>query len=115
MGWRTKLALAWQQHRLLFLAFVVASVLAVVFIGRTVAFYAYWATHKQVPIEEWMTIGYIARSYDVDRDMLREALGLDTEQPDRRTLAQIAAARGITVAALIDMIEEAIAQARAPA
>jgi hypothetical protein len=115
MGWRAKVALAWRQHRLLFLAFVMASVLAVVFIGRTIGFYAYWATHKQVPIEEWMTIGYIARSYDIDRGVLRETLGLNADQPDRRTLAQIAASRGMTVGMLIDMIEEAIARARAPA
>lgn len=115
MGWRAKLAVAWQQQRVLFLAFVVASLLTVVFIGRTAVFYAYWATHKEVPIEPWMTIGYVARSYDVDRDLLRGALDLDTDWPDRRTLAQIAASRGIPVDALIDMIEEAIAQARAPA
>lgn len=102
----------WREHRLLFLAFAVALGLAVLFAGRTTAFYIYWANHRDAPLQEWMTTGYVARSYSLDREELRLALGLEPSVRDRRTLLQIAAQKGIPVSQLIAEIEAAIAAAR---
>ena len=102
----------WREHRLLFLAFAVALALAVLFAGRTTVYYIYWANHRDAPLQGWMTIGYVAHSYSVDRDELRQALGLDSPDRDRRTLTQVAAQRGIPISQLIAEIEAAIAAAR---
>lgn len=108
----SRLALLWRDHRLLLIAFLVAALLAVAFTARTAAFYYYWSTHRDVPIEGWMTVGYVARSYDVDRDILREALGLALDQADRRPLEQIARDRGVPLAQLIAEVMAAIDAAR---
>ncbi|MEX4008111.1 hypothetical protein [Neoaquamicrobium sediminum] len=115
MNWRDIVGLTWRRHRALGIAFVIAGALTLFFLGRTIVFYTYWATHREVPIEDWMTVGYIARSYDIDRSHLRGMLGLEADEPDRRTLARIADDRGVPVTTLIDEIEAAIARAKAEA
>lgn len=105
----------WQHHRLLFLAFCAAALITLFLAARTAAFYAYWSMHRAVPIEDWMTIGYVARSWDVPPQTLRGALGLATEGHDRRSIARIAAERGVPAGMLIDDIEKAVADARSQA
>ncbi|WP_157384535.1 hypothetical protein [Nitratireductor soli] len=102
----------WQHHRLLFLAFCAAALITIFLALRTIAFYAYWSSHRAVPIEDWMTIGYVARSWDVPPQTLRGALGISIDGRDRRSIARIAAERGVPVDVLIDEIEKAIADAR---
>lgn len=60
-----------------------------------------------------MTVGYVARSYDVDRDGLAAALGLDPDHPGRLSLAQIAARSGRTLPEVEADLRTAIALARA--
>lgn len=59
-----------------------------------------------------MTVGYVARSYDVDRDGLAAALGLDPDHPGRLSLAQIAARSGRTLPEVEADLRTAIALAR---
>jgi hypothetical protein len=101
-----------RRRRLLLIAFAVAVVAVAVLGSRLVVRGFYWAGHRDQPIEGWMTVGMVARSYAVPRGALDTALGLG-DRRDRRPLAEIAAARGETVEAVIGRLQAAVAAARA--
>jgi hypothetical protein len=87
----------WRTNKLLVIAFAIALSLTVVFGIRTTAFLIYWSTHQNEPVAGWMPAGYVAKSYRVDIELVREALGLDPQARDRRPIARIAADRGVPV------------------
>ena len=64
-------------------------------------------------IEGWMPLGYVARSWNVPRDVLRTAAGLGPEDTTRRNLDLIAQDRHVPLPQLIATIESAIAGWRA--
>lgn len=100
-------------------AFVIAVVATLFFVVRLVAFSIYWADpeHRDQTIEAWMTPGYVAHSWDVPRDVMNAALGIEPspEAPPlkRKKIEDLAKERGISVARLIARIDEAIAIHRA--
>lgn len=100
------------HRRLLIVAFALALVLTGVFGGRLVVSSLYWAQQRDRPIEPWMTVGMVARSYHVPRASLAAALDLGAAR-DRRTLAEIARASGLSEADVVARLEAAIAVARA--
>ncbi len=102
----------WQTHRLLLIAFAAAAALTLFFAIRTAAFFVYWANHQELPIEGWMTIGYVAHSYRVPPERLQEALGFDPRDPNRHPLGRIARETDVPLAELIDRVEAAIAALR---
>jgi hypothetical protein len=103
----------WRTNRLLVIAFAIALTLTVVFGVRTTAFLIYWSNHQNVPIAGWMPAGYVAKSYRVDIETVREALGLDPEAHDRRPIARIAKDRGVPVEVLISDVNAALKAAEA--
>ncbi len=105
----------WVTNRLLVIAFAVAVALTLFFGARTATRYVYWTAHREEPVQSWMTIGYIAKSWSVERNAVFEAAGIDPLSRDRRTLARIARERGESVDDLIARIERAVADARAQA
>ncbi|HCL66615.1 MAG TPA: hypothetical protein DIC56_17605 [Rhizobium sp.] len=110
------LAILWHRHRLLLGAFVGATLIALFFASRFLLSVLYWSdpAHRNQPLEGWMTIGYVAHSYDVSRDRLIESLGLrPPDKKERPTLERIAGERGQTLEAFETEIEAAIARLRA--
>ncbi|HEX6290481.1 MAG TPA: hypothetical protein VFZ66_14935 [Herpetosiphonaceae bacterium] len=65
------------------------------------------------PIQPWMTIPYVARSYQVPPPLLAEALGLPPGAKERRPLGQVAAGQGRAFADVKADVIQAIAQFRA--
>lgn len=102
------LAGLWQRRRFMLIAFVAASVLAAFFLVRAIGFWLYFADHRDEPIESWMTIRYIANSWRTDPRLVRDAVGLSKDGPDRRPLERIAAERGESVDQLAARILSAI-------
>jgi hypothetical protein len=107
----------WHHHRPTLIGFALILVIALVFAVRLALFTIYWSdpAHRNQPIKGWMTPGYVARSYDVDPDVIRALL---TPQPEvstgtRPTLERIAEAEGIALPDLIAQIEAAINAVRA--
>jgi hypothetical protein len=98
--------------------FLLAVVLAALFTVRTVAYTLYWREHREQPIERWMTVGYVAHSYGLPREVLEEALGLPPSAPplraDRRPLAEIAESQGKTFEQVKATLLQAIERARPP-
>lgn len=105
----------WRDHPRLVLAFALALGLSVFFAGRIVVSAVYWSSHRQETLAPWMTLGYVGRSWGVDPRALNKAAGLNLPEGNRLTLAEIAQARGVAVADLIDTLDQTIATMTAAA
>lgn len=106
----------WQHNRLLLVSFVLATAITLGFIIRISYGLIYWANYAQAPLEKWMPIGYVARSYDVDRQVLVEGLGLPRDSGAiRLSLAEVAKQTGIPYEALEVEIYRLINEANSPA
>lgn len=104
----------WQAPPWLTSAFLLACAVTLFFAGRLVFFTVYWATHQEMPVEPWMTVGYVARSWGLDPRELDAAAGLPVPEVKGRpqTLKEIAADRGVPVAEVIAEVEAAVARMR---
>ncbi|MCY0095412.1 hypothetical protein [Hoeflea ulvae] len=103
----------WRHNRWLTLSFLITLTLALVFIIRAGVFFVYWQNHADEPIEGWMTIRYVARSYRVDPKIVHAAAGLAEAGPDRRPLIRMARDQGLPLNTLATSIIEAIEADRA--
>lgn len=84
------------DRRLLWVLLVVSALATVFFTVRGVVQFVYWSdpAHRDQTLEPWMPIGFVARSYGVDREALATALDLSAD-PDRRlSLKDLAEMRG---------------------
>lgn len=99
----------WRRHRLLFLAFSIALVVTAFFAVRLLIVTLYWAdpAHEDQPVEGWMTPRYVAHSYDLPPEVVREVLELEPSDGRRRTLAEIASTSGLTLEEMQRRIAEA--------
>jgi hypothetical protein len=99
----------WRRNRLLFLAFVTAVVVTVFFAGRLLFFTVYWAdpSHRGQRLEDWMTPGYVAHSYGLPSEVVRDVLELDAGGGKRRTLAEITETSDLTLAEIQRRIDAA--------
>ncbi len=105
-------------HWLLAVIFVIALAAAGLFAVRAVRYSLYWRQHRDQPIAGWMTVNYVAHSYDVPADALWGALGLPPPpkppaRPDRRPLSAIATAQGKSFDQVRAALQQAIARERA--
>lgn len=107
-------AAAWRRHPWLTAAFALALAVTLGLAIRLTVFTIYWAdpAHRDQALEGWMTPGYIAHSWDLDRTTLRAVLGIDARPGEHPTLEEIAERRGEPVEALIARLEAAIAARR---
>jgi hypothetical protein len=101
----------WQQW-LFILGFVVSLVIVVIFALQ--AFRHAPRPRVNEPIRPWMTIPYIARSYNVPASVLYQALQLPHIPRDHRPLTVIARQQNRTVASVIAALQEAIKLAHPP-
>ncbi len=105
----------WRARPWLTSAFVLACAVTMFFALRLIFFTVYWSTHREMPVEGWMTVGYVARSWGVEPRALDSAAGLP--QPEVKghpqPLVEIARDRGVPVAAVIRDVEAAIATLKA--
>lgn len=111
----TGLARLWRDHRVPLVAFVLAVLLMLFFAGRLVVFTVYWAdpAHHELRPEGWMTPGYLARSWDLPRDAVAEALDITPTPGKPPTLADIAAERGQTLDAFLAEVRAILAEMQA--
>ena len=110
-----RLLALWRQRPWLTSAFVLACGVTLFFAGRFVVYTAYWATHREMTVEPWMTVGYVARSWGLDPRELDETAGLPAPEVKGKPqpLSEIARDRGVPVAQVIGEVEAAIAMLRA--
>ncbi len=104
---------AFRRHPVLVSAFVVFTLLALFFAGRFTARAIYWSTHQNQPVAAWMTVGYIAHSWNLDPRNLEAAAQLPPPAGHPLTLGEIASERGVPVDELIAAVEAAIVKLQA--
>ncbi len=111
----TRLLDLWRLRPVLTTAFVLACVATLFFAGSFAYRTAYWALHEEEPIQPWMTVGYIARSWDLNGREIDAVAGLPLPEVKGRPqpLSEIASDRGVPVADVIAEVEAAIASLRA--
>lgn len=109
-----RLFAVWSARPWLTSAFLLACAVTLFFAGRLVFYTAYWATHREMPVQGWMTVGYVARSWGVDPRDLDAAAGLPLPEVKGRPqpLAEIARDRGVPVAEVIADVEAALREMR---
>lgn len=100
-------------RRLLIGLFVIVVALTGYQIVRTVSTAIYWQQHRDEPIAQWMSVGYVAHSYHVPPWVLERAIGLP-QRPDHRPLGKIAADRGQNFSEIEANLKYAIVHARPP-
>jgi len=102
-----------RENSLLVLAFALLLGLAVFFAVGAFRHARNLDIAIEQPVASWMTPRYVALSWDVPREAMMEILGLEPPGPGRRTLADIAAEKGISVEEYITLIKAGIAAFRA--
>jgi hypothetical protein len=110
-----RLFTAWTLRPWLTSAFLLACAVTLFFAGRLVFFTIYWTTHQEMPVQGWMTVGYVARSWGLEPLELDAEAGLPLPEEKRRAqpLSEIARDRGVPVAEVIAEVEAAVAALRA--
>lgn len=110
-----RLLTLWRVRPWLTSAFLLACAVTLFFAGSFVWHSVYWATHREEPVRGWMTVGYVARSWDLDgREIDRLAgLPLPEVKGHPQTLREIAGDRGVPVAEVIAEVEAAVETLRA--
>ncbi len=90
----------WKRHKFMVIGFTLAMAVSIFLLVRLGFNVAYWSQHKNVEIEGWMPLGYIAHSYDVEVEVVLEAVGLDEIPRQRITLDEVARIKGVPVSEL---------------
>lgn len=105
----------WRARPWLTSAFLLACAVTLFFAGRFTVYTVYWATHQEVPVEPWMTVGYVARSWGLEPRALDAEAGMPVPEVKGhpQTLEEIARDRGVPVAEVIAEVEAAVARMKA--
>lgn len=101
----------WRHHKLLLLAFSLAAALTLLFAVRMVAFSLYWADpeHQYQPLEGWMTLRYVAHSYQLNPKDVDRILQIDAAPDGRQTLQRLMQQKNMTLHDLQLRLDEFIA------
>ncbi len=102
----------WHTRRGLLLAFVVVLAVTLFLVARTILLFTYWQSHRDAELQPWMTLGYVERSYGLPPRSLRGLAGEDVQPGQRLTLAELAAARGMSLDQFEQEVQGAIDAAR---
>jgi hypothetical protein len=105
----------WRARPWLTAAFLLACALTLFFAVRLTWHTVYWANHQDEAIRPWMTVGYVARSWDLDPRAIDALAGLPLPEVKGRPqpLSEIALDRGVPVAEVIALVEAAVKELRA--
>ena len=109
-----KIKYLWQEHRLLLIGFSVATLVTLVFLARFTFSVLYWSYNRDVPIEPWQPLGYIAHSHQVDKAwLMRQANMPEDRNFVRLTVEEAANIDGVTYEDMRGRLSAAIAAKRA--
>lgn len=103
-----------RHNAILSLAFLVALLITLMFLVRFTVSTVMWSDPENLeqPIAGWMTPRYVAKSWQVEPNVVAGALGIEMDGSGRRiTLDEIAVAQGQDLDDLILNLEAAIAAA----
>lgn len=96
--------------------FALATAVTLFFLVRAVVLVIYWSdpAHHNEVVKPWMTVGYIAKSWDLDPREIDRLTGLPRpEGHGPWTLQEVAEARGVPVEEIIAQLNAALALMKA--
>ena len=99
-----------RNHPYLSSAFLLAAALTLFFAVTAALDLIYWSSRDREPVRPWMTVGYVARSWDLHGPDIDALAGLPLPQGRPLTLNEIAVERGVPVAEIIAQVEAAVAK-----
>lgn len=115
----------YRKHPVAMGVLTLALALMVFFAMRLTFAAVYWSQHRHEAVEGWMTVRYVARSWEVDPRAILALTGFDLTGLDQTgldqtglppaqgkpvTLEDIAASQGLPVAEVIARVEAAVAK-----
>lgn len=105
----------WRKRPVLVTAFLLACAVTLFFAGSVVWNAVYWANHHEEPVRPWMTVGYVARSWDLNGREIDALAGLPLPEVKGhpQPLSEIARDRGVPVEDIIAKVEAAIDELKA--
>ncbi|MEO1919407.1 MAG: hypothetical protein ABGW81_06850 [Paracoccaceae bacterium] len=103
----------WRMNKFLVLGFLAALALTSILLVRLIADVVYWPQHRDTEISGWMTLGYVAQSYEVDKNDLVDALGINADARRHLTLQAIADVQVLSLEQVERTLLETIASQRA--
>lgn len=101
-----------REHPYASSGFVLAFAVTLFFTVRVISSAIYWAdpAHHNETVKPWMTVGYIAKSWDLDPRQIDQITGLPTpEGHGPWTLQEVADARGVPIEEIISQVNAALA------
>ena len=98
-----------RNHPVLSGAFLLASAVALFFAVTSVLHLLAWSGRGHETVAPWMTVGYVARSWDLDPREIDARAGLPQPQGHPFTLTEIALQRGVPVSEIILQVEATVA------
>jgi hypothetical protein len=102
----------WRRHPWSMTGFLLAATVTLFFLVRFAVHAIYWSdpAHRNMTPQPWMTVGFIAQSWDLDPVVIDEKAGLPLPQEGRGplTLQEIARQRGVPVQEIITQVEAVI-------
>lgn len=101
---KVTLKFLWSSHRVLLIGFIAAALLSAFFLFRLAGSLIYWPQHRDVEIKGWMTLGYIAQSYEVELDTVLLGTGLAEIPRKRITLKELSELLGVPASTLEESI-----------
>ena len=109
----TPLRLLWHHHKPTLLLLLLALAVALFFATRFVLHWIYWHDQRSIraDLEPWMTIGFIARSWQRDPQSIALLLG-NPDDLRRKTLEEIARDQGRPLEELIAELTAALEKSR---
>lgn len=92
--------------------FLLAAGVFLFFTIRLVFFLLYWAdpSHRQQAPEPWMTPRYVAHSWGLDPQEVRNSIGLTERPKSRPTLKYIATQRGVPIEIILRELDALITE-----
>lgn len=104
-----KIKYLWQHHRFMLIGFSFASLVTLFFLFEFVFSVIYWSFNRNVPIEPWQPIGYVAHSHQVDRKWLMQQANMPKGVKFvRLTVEEAARIDGVTYEEMRDRLAAAI-------
>jgi hypothetical protein len=111
----TRFRQLWRARPRLTAAFLLACAVTLFFTASFAYRTIYWSTHQDMPVRGWMTVGYIARSWDLDGREISALAGLPLPEQKGHPLPlrEIALDLGVPVAEIVAKVEAALVSLRA--
>lgn len=100
--------LMWRQHRLLLVAFIASAIIAALLLLRLTVLVVYFSQNRDAELLGWMPLAYISHSYNIDTNILSQAVGLPPDAPMHTSLEKIAETQGRPLADVEQDILDAI-------